>query len=68
MNADYVSLSTYLCFVNWSLMFSQRYAHDAWCLFKMCLWHAISCLSRLISLQTLKKELVRILVLSTLEN
>ena len=41
MNVDYVSLSAYLCSVNWYLMFSQCDANDAWCLFKKCLWHAI---------------------------
>ena len=41
-NADYVSLSNYLCSVNWYLMFSQCNTNDAWCLFKKCLWYAIS--------------------------
>ena len=41
-NADYISLSNYLCSVNWYLMFSQCNTNDAWCLFKKCLWYAIS--------------------------
>ena len=63
-NAAYVSLSNYLCFVNWYLMFSQCNTNDAWCLFIKCLWYAISRFIPIEKPSNSKKELIRTLLLS----
>ena len=61
-DADYASLSTYLCSVNWYLMFSQCITNDACCLFKKCLWHAIPHFVPIKKPLNSKKELVWILL------
>ena len=67
-NADYDSLSNYLCSVDWYLMFSQCNTNDTWCLFKSVCGMLSLVLSQLNSPKTQKKELIRTPLLSIKEN